>query len=128
MGDTKKVNIRDTDPTLQLNDSELDQIISDAKAFIEIRWQDDIDSANDQTSSDIEEVIQRYLVLHMAEMSQGEEQSSSATDKSITLTRPSGDINEWLRNTSFGRTVAETLSAIGISPSQPQRSTPKTYR
>lgn len=128
MGDTDLGSIRDSDPTLQLSDDELNQLIADAKTFIEIRWGDDITDANAETTNDIEELIQRYLVLHMAEMSQGEEQSSSATDKSITLTRPSGDIFEWLRNTSFGRTVAETLSSIGINPDQPQRTTPKTFR
>lgn len=129
MGATDRQTVKAADPKIQVSDSTIDEKIEDAKTLINGRWAQSLQDYDASNGTNIEERVQTYVTLHLIHMITPEVSSdSNESGKSVTNTWPTGNVNEWLRNTEPGRTAARFLSMAGITTNASSRPTPKTFR
>lgn len=133
MAETTNSAVLDTYGATALSTSTVDQLIEDAAAEVDIRWSSDltgidVSNFNDiSASSELVERAERLLACHFMKDAEPEMDSASGEGQSVSVSIPSGSVDEWLQNTTHGRSLLRFLSALDITVDESLGSLPKNY-
>ncbi len=110
-----------------LTDDQIEAFLDDAEIMMDshgwtVAIQEDLDDPGDELAT-----IHTYLTAHLIEIAEPEIRSDQVQNLSVTFSRPTKQLGEWLKNTNPGRTLARLLSTFGLGE-EPDRTAPKTFR
>lgn len=133
MAQTDEDRVLNTYGETALTTSEITQIISDAAMEVDLRWFSALSSVDVSDFDDIDntddlvERAERLLTCHFMKDAEPEQSSASAEGQSVSVAIPTGDIDEWLKNTTHGRSLYRFLSVLGIQVDNHDGSLPRNF-
>lgn len=119
MADTTVQDILDTED-IDEPDRRIKKWIQDAQLFISAEWSQFISDNQSEVNGDLEEIMQRYLTLHISKVDNHPFTGESRGGKSNSYDTAQVDPHEWLKNTREGRYLLQLIRRLGGTATSPK--------